>query len=240
MKKLVILGLIGLVAGGFTSCNNDEDNDEPIIEPVEKIYEFENGTDGWIGDFADYNAGEDERYDLAFDYTTLPSPLDESEGALGLVGTNLSDDLFMFVKNKVSGLDPITTYNVTFEVQFASDAPDGLSGIGGSPGESVYVKAGAITEEPVPVENNEGFYRMNIDKGNQSQGGSDMLVLGDFSNDTDNEIYTLKTVSNDTPLMVTSDVNGELWLIVGTDSGFEGTTEIYYNTIKATFDEVMP
>ncbi len=46
-----------------------------------------------------------------------------------------------------------------------------MSGIGGSPGESVYVKAGATTEEPLIIEDSDGWLRMNIDKGNQAGEG---------------------------------------------------------------------
>jgi hypothetical protein len=59
-----------------------------------------------------------------------------------------------------------------------------------------------------------------------------MVVIGDFSNDTDQEAYTLKTVSNETPFGAETDENGNLWIIIGTDSGFEATTTIYYNSVK--------
>ncbi|MFW6309857.1 MAG: hypothetical protein ACOC1D_02035, partial [Prolixibacteraceae bacterium] len=149
------------------------------------------------------------------------------------------DDLFMFVKKQVDGLQPNAGYLVSFEVQFATNVPEGTAGIGGSPGESVWIKAGAVQHEPIPEqEDNAGvmYYRMNIDKGGQSQGGSDMQVLGDFSNETDQDQYTLKTVTSENPVPVTTDNNGQLWLIVGTDSGFEGNTTIYYNTITAVLD----
>ncbi len=199
-------------------------------------WDFGESTDGWIGDFADYPVGEADDYELTFTHEMLPQPLDESEGALKLSGNNMSDDLFMFAKTKAEGLEPNTRYDVTFTVQFASDVPDGLFGVGGSPGESVWIKAGAVNREPVPEEDNMGYYRMNIDKGGQSLGGDDMLVLGDFSNDTDQEVWTLKTVSSDERFRVTTDMNGEVWIIVGTDSGFEATTTIYYNRIEVDFE----
>jgi hypothetical protein len=145
----------------------------------------------------------------------------------------------MFTKKKVSGLKPNSVYDVIFTIEFASNVPDGMVGVGGSPGESVWIKAGAVAEEPLPEEDDMEYYRMNIDKGGQSQGGTDMVVLGDFSNDTDREEYTLKTVSNDQPVRVSSDSEGEVWLIVGTDSGFEATTTIYYNNIEASFERIL-
>ena len=235
MKKMLILG--ALVFALF-ACEDNGD-DDIMDEDVTLTYEFENDAEGWTGDFADYPVGEDERFELNFEHTTLPPPLDESEGALGISGTNLSDDLFMFIKKQVDDLQRVTNYLVSFEVQFATNVPDGTAGIGGSPGESVWIKAGAVQNEPVPEqEDNAGvmYYRMTIDKGGQSQGGNDMQVLGDFSNETDHDQYTLKTVTSDNPISITTDNNGQLWLIVGTDSGFEGNTTIYYNKITAVLD----
>ena len=63
-----------------------------------------------------------------------------------------------------------------------------------------------------------------------------MMVIGDFSNDTDKNIYTLKGVTNAAPFQAQAGPNGELWLIVGTDSGFEGKTTIYYNRIEVTLN----
>lgn len=169
---------------------------------------------------------------LHFGYSTLPSPLDDSQGALMLTGHNNSDDLFMFLKKRITGLTAGKIYNLQFTVEFASNVPDGMAGIGGSPGESVFVKAGASQVEPMAIESEDGYYRMNIDKGNQSQAGEDMIVIGDFSNDTDVDEYTLVTRRNDGDLTAQADSNGELWIIVGTDSGFEGITTIYYNRIE--------
>ncbi|NIM92735.1 MAG: hypothetical protein GTO18_03340 [Anaerolineales bacterium] len=45
--------------------------------------------------------------------------------------------------------------------------------------------------------------------------------------------YALMTLdSEDRPFEVTSDSKGVLWFIVGTDSGFEGPTGVYYDRIS--------
>ena len=114
----------------------------------------------------------------------------------------------------------------------------GLIGIGGSPGESVFVKAGASTVEPSAEEDGNGYLRMNIDKGNQARGGESMAVLGNVANpDVVNREYRVKTLDNaDIPLSVTTDDEGRAWLIVGTDSGFEGLTRLYYARIIYSLD----
>jgi len=201
-------------------------------QPVELSWQFIGGASGWIGDFVDYPFGQDTVYELHFEYAPLPEPLDTGKGCLKLTGRNMSDDLFMFAKKQITGLEPLTTYQTSFYIEFASDVPDGMTGIGGSPGESVFIKAGASPIEPQKVPEDNSFYRMNIDKGNQAEGGKDMLVIGDFSNDTDQAVYTLKSATNQSPFDITTDENGSLWLIFGIDSGFEGTTTIYINSIR--------
>ena len=81
----------------------------------------------------------------------------------------------------------------------------------------------------------DNFFHVNIDKGNQSEGGKDALVLGTIGAGEDVEQYTLINRTNtDTPLTVRSDSDGKIWLIVGTDSGYEGLTTLYYSRIKVT------
>jgi hypothetical protein len=224
-----------LIATAFlflvVSCRDAE------VDPPERVvheWNFTNDAQGWEGDFADHPVGREEFMELEFDYAPLPSPLDSTQGAIILSGANHSDDLFMFMKRRITGLIPETVYYITFTVQFASNVPDDRVGIGGPPGESVWIKVGATDIEPEKVFDDMDYYRMNIDKGGQSQGGDDMIVIGDFSNDTDQQVYTLKTVVNDEQeFAVMPNDAGELWLIVGTDSGFEGTTTIFYNSVKA-------
>lgn len=218
----------------IAGCNKDDNNTLPT-EDLD--FNFQYDDEGWTGGFADYPDDPDVEsyYELQFSYSTLPSPLNISDGALKQSGINHSDDLFMFVKKRITGLEPNKNYSVDIEIEIASNARNNSMGVGGSPGESVYIKAGASTVEPTKVlDNYDNHFRMNLDKGNQSVEGVNMKNIGNFANGTDMAIYTLKTLKTTSPINVQSDSNGEIWLIVGTDSGFEATTTIYYNSIKAT------
>jgi hypothetical protein len=182
--------------------------------------------------------GQEGFYELDSGYLPLPPPLDAMGSALFISGNNHSDDLFMFYKGKVGGLEPGRTYRASFTVEFATSVPQGCVGIGGSPGESVYVKGGASEVEPVAV-NAGGYYQMNVDKGEQSNGGASAVVLGDVANSRscgEAPEWELKTVSGGGAVDVTADGEGSLWLFAGTDSGFEGTTSIYYTSIRALLD----
>ena len=107
------------------------------------------------------------------------------------------------------------TYAVFTSLDLATNVPSGSLGIGGSPGESVFVKAGASIVEPVAEGEN---LRMNIDKGNQANGGESMVVLGNVAHpEVVGEEYRIKSLDNaDNPVNATTDAKGGLWLIVGT------------------------
>ena len=207
-----------------------------ILETKELTFSFENDSQGWLAGFADLPADFDQStFELDSGHRPLPPGLEGS--GMYLQGHNRSDDLFMFLSRQVEGLRPETAYAVTVSIDLATNVPAGLMGIGGSPGESVYVKAGASAVEPLVVEDNAGYLRMNIDKGNQATEGEVMFNLGNVAHpEVTGDEYKIKTLHNQgRSFEVVSDSEGRIWLIVGTDSGFEGLSTFYYATITYIF-----
>ena len=204
---------------------------------------FDEDQQGWVAGFADLPADYDQaQFMLDSGWGSLPSGLEGN--ALFLSGNNHSDDLFMFIQKQFTGLKPETTYQVQFDVELASNSPAGMMGIGGSPGESVYIKAGAVNHEPEIIPDSINWLRMDIDKGNQASEGEDMINLGTFSNpniDAETQVgdeFALMRLDNQyVPFQVTSDKEGNIWVIIGSDSGFEGATAVYYNSINITLTE---
>lgn len=177
---------------------------------------------------------------LVADRRELPASLDIPGDALYLAGVNTSDDLFMFMKRRIVQLRANRDYTVTYRIDIATDAPTGCVGVGGAPGESVYLKAGAAPIEPYAESNggDPGFLRMNIDKGQQSQGGAHASVLGDLANgstDCTDPVYRLKTFEGEA-VTIASSPDGDLWLLVGTDSAFEGPTGIYVLSMEIVLE----
>ena len=234
-KLILFLTLIFLLF----SCYTDDENAVTYPETVELAYDFQNDNQSWEGDFANYPLGEEIFYELSYELSNSPTPLNTNSGALKQSGNNRSGDLFMFIRRQVNGLEPNTEYKVSYEIEFASNVADGMVGVGGSPGEGVTIKAGATNIKPEKIVGDLGYlaYVMNIDKGIQSNGGSDMVVVGDFSNDTNQNEYTLKNLEANDILTVSTNSSGELWLVIGTDSGFEATTTIYYNLIEVNLEK---
>lgn len=229
--------LVSMAMLGFSGCDKNDDDEDTPIGPF--YYDYEQDTQGWLAGFADYSSVMDPgQFEFEFSRQSLPAEVGQNAMALRISGRNLSDDLFMFVKKKLTGLQPNHTYKATFRITLASSYPEQV-GIGGSPGASVYLKAGGTTHEPMPIDlggagNN---IRMNLDKGEQASSGSNMVVLGNIGIPGQQATYSLITRDNaQNPVSITADANGELWVIVGTDSGFEGTTQLYYNSIEVELE----
>ena len=229
-RKLIFL----IVLAGLFGCDLSSDTSGILV--FSYSFDFGESQDNWEVDFTDFPAGVDSSsYELQFAYTDRPSNLGTKKSMM-MSGNNHSDDLFMFMKRKISDLSPNTDYTLVFEVELASNAPKGLAGIGGAPGESVFLKAGATSTEPKKViEDNQ--YTLNVNKGNQNDPGEIAIVLGDIAVSYDTQDYALITRNNTekTPFIARSNSKGEIWLIVGTDSGFEGTTTVYYTRVNVVF-----
>lgn len=197
-------------------------------------FNFAESSHGFVAGFADYPTNQSpDFFELTHGWTARPPELGGAP-ALFISGSNRSDDLWMHWKRRVTGLRPNTEYVLTMELQLASKYATGLFGIGGAPGDSVFVKTGASALEPLAVVSNEGWYRLNLDKGNQAVGGTDLLSRGTIAKPEDgNELHVLLTRSHHgRPQVVRTAADGSLWLIFGTDSGFEGTTSLYYTRLS--------
>ncbi|MBN1291855.1 MAG: PEP-CTERM sorting domain-containing protein [Candidatus Latescibacteria bacterium] len=239
--KYVLLNILIAILFLFHSCNSTVEDDSG--DGTTYSYDFYSGTEGWINGFADYPVGEENFYELSFAHSKLPQYLGNKYG-LYISGNNHSDDLFMYIKRQFTNLKANTSYAVRFNVEIASDALESIAGIGGSPGASVYLHAGATVEEPESIiihesDLQDNYYRMNIDKGNQSYGGADSIVLGNIgiSDQNPDQPYKLKALGNNMAITVSTDNTGILWIFIGTDSGFEGVTSIYFSSIKITLTE---
>ena len=119
----------------------------PGSDPVGFDFSFETDADGWVVAFADLPEDYDQSiYELDGGHRALPDSLDGA--GIFVQGHNRSDDLFMYLTRRVDGLIPAASYTVSATVDLATNAALASVGIGGSPGSSVYVKAGASTAEP--------------------------------------------------------------------------------------------
>lgn len=232
-RALVPLALAITLSGG---CQEDSPapapTPTPTPTPVGLSFDFATDSAGWVSGYADYSDAEAPIIDFVSGLRQLPAPLSSRSGFL-LGGNNHSDDLAMFISREIENLEDNRAYRIEAEVVIASNVPEGCAGVGGSPGEGVYIKAGAAPRRPDVSKDSGGWYRVNVDKANQAQSGSEAVVIGNFAapgaGTCNAGVYTLKTLPVAAqPPVVSSNSGGRLWLFLATDSAFEARTEIYF------------
>ena len=239
LTRLVTLVLIAHVPGALA---------QGTPPPVSISFDFRNGSLGWVAGFADYPPATDKNdlYELRTEIRSLPPELGVNGAGFYVQGANRSDDLFMFLKRRLDSSDGIIagqTYQVNFTLVFASDAQTGCVGVGGAP--DIGLKAGATPAEPIALLDNSPLFawlRMNVGKGGEGYGDLAASSTGSTANGIPCGSEPIKYVSVQRNHQHTSLVNansrGELWLLVGTDSGYEGRTGLYYQRIDVTLTPV--
>jgi hypothetical protein len=223
--------------------------------PVSVSFDFRNGALGWQAGFARYppDTDRDGFYQLLAEIRSLPAELGVNGTGFYIQGNNHSDALVMFMKRRLSTDDGMVagqTYQVNYTIVFASSAPTGCFGAGGSPGDSVNLRAGASPAEPLALL---GIFRpfrdldMNIDiggGGGPNKNGLAASFAGTIANGQPCDLGPHPWVSiqrsHQHTTLVNANSRGELWLLVGTDSGFEGLTALYYQRIDVTLTPVSP
>jgi hypothetical protein len=235
MKKIIVIA-VSILTIALTACDNDN---EENTGPVENFsYDFNVESHSATVIFSDYPKGEETFYELTSAYENLQGTFSDIKG-WKLSGNNHSDDLFMAIKIPVNVLRSATLYKATLTVDIVSNISKNCVGIGGAPGESVYVKLAASNDEPVnELDNN--MYRINIDIGYQSQSGTEGLTVGDVANSIEcgaDPVYEKITLSMAESVDVMSDNDGKVWLTAGFDSGFEGLTEVFITKLTANIVE---
>lgn len=227
MKPLAFL--VGLSLLSLSGCDMDLIGQDKAYN-----FDFNSGAHGWVAGFSDYPSDNAAIYQLESGIRALPG--ESAKKGFYLSGMNRSDDLFMYMKNHFSGLEPSTKYYARVRLTFLSNAGANCAGVGGAPGESVYLKFGYADKEP----KQEGYY-LNLDKGQQSQSGTQAKVIGDVAAKDaacDGSTFAEKTIQTTTNerIPLYSDGQGRVWVFVGTDSGYEGLTSLYYKSIEIALE----
>lgn len=234
---LLTIGILSNQMGCSSIFSSDSESPVQTYE-----YDFNERPNDWTAMFSNYTVGREDDFELESGYRTLPEPLDTNKSGFYLSGKNISDDLNMFLKHKINDLDPVTTYEVEFEVSLATNAPSGCGGVGGAPGEGVTVHTAASDNEPERViddSGENGYYRLNLveDYNGNEPNWYRTTEIGNVANSRDCEEgrqYEIKQLSSGRQV-VTTDEEGSVWLLVGTRSGYEATTSLYYTELTVRF-----
>ncbi len=239
MKRFLTMGIASLLTlSMMTGCTSAEAvSDSPNFVK----FDFEKDAAGFTPIYADYpnSEGVEEFYEFQHKYGKVP--IDGAGNGIFISGNNHSDDLFMGYVKPLEGFAPARTYHFSVSFKLATDVEGGLVGVGGSPSESVTVKCGVTQTVPavLPVENGGiTYYRLNIDAGWQSNSGKDMVVVGDMAKTENHRPGEYEFKDFQAEFDVAANILGEVYLIIGTDSGFEATTSYYLDDISVAWEEV--
>jgi len=215
--------------------------------PIKLSYSFSEGTLGWEADFSDYSISRVDM-ELISGIRRLPSELKTDAKGFYIQGNNNHNyDLFMYLRRRLGpedGVKPNQAYLVTYHLILASNAGSNCLSVIGSPGESVFLKAGAASLMPLAVVK-DGAYRLNVDKGEVNLSGKHASLVGNIANglrckdfaSPERVPYVSITREHKHPVPVRANSKGELWLLVGTDSAYESVTGLYYQQVDV---ELMP
>jgi hypothetical protein len=211
---------------------------------IVKTFEFSRGSAGMLAGFSDYGHVV-EGLNCRAEVRPLPPALGNSfrgRNAYYLAANNASDDIFMFLKSVLTSADGIVRfqpYLASFDIQFASQS-NNCVGVGGD-ASAVWLKAGGSSLEPVTIltSNNE-YVGISVDKGAQAAGGKDLGTIGSIWNGVEcpesKWMMLRRTYTHPYPITATGEgtagAGGQLWIALGTESGYESVTEVYYYRIK--------
>lgn len=195
------------------------------------VWTFDEDLEGFTVDQTDFHP--ETRGDVDALIADLPAPL--TGRGLQLTTMNRSDDQWVYAVRGLDaehGISPSTTYDATITLRFATATPTGCVGVGGGP-DAVTLKAGVVDRAPEHVTLDEGYIGFSIDKGNQSQIGSEAvdlgLIAGSSTDCAGQPPWELVTRTGD--MRTTSDADGRLWIYVGTDSAFESGYTLYFDEL---------
>lgn len=238
MRRYALLLSMTLIAFSLTACSPTS------TETITVTFDFSEGAQGWVAGVSDYSVDQEEIIEFESGIQELPDEIDGDASGFYVSSQNRSDDLFVYLKRRIGAqitsdtqLEPDTTYRLNYTITLASNAQSGCSGVGGAPGESVYLKVGGSVAEPTTLPPDDtGYYALSVDKGIQSNSGPVATVIGDIANgqecdDPSSAPYVTIVREGQHETRVRTDSNGDLWLLVGTDSAFEGLTQLYFQSI---------
>jgi hypothetical protein len=220
--------LLAVALAGLTAClSNTAPRGTQTFDFIMNVV-----GDGWIAGASDFDVGREADVDVATDLLFLPAPLNPEVAGRYLAGTNISDDLFIFIKKRFDGLLPNTAYRVSMAVEIASSIHGGCT-VGTGP--LVWIKVGAVGTEPQAVDQG-GRWVMNIDKGDQDTKG-DFIQLGDIRNGltgcpSPGTWATKGTTLQPQDAELITDAQGGFWIFLGTESGFESRHELYFTGFR--------
>lgn len=226
MRKKSIIFILVLLTFFLIGCSNSEKKENAIS------YSFQDSTQDWAGYFSGNSALSslpENDSSLEFSYANVPIANNKTKGLL-LRADNYSNYIFMYVIKKVDSLNlkPNTSYNITLTFDLATSVPSNLLEYGGTPGQTIFIKAAFLNSSPnITTFANHPLIGNLSDVFINSLENIGNIAKSDSSNDMSFKIKNFQYKS-----AITTDNEGSFWTLIGVDSQFEIPLELYLSNIQ--------
>lgn len=219
MSYIKVKILIIVVFLFLSGCSSQMDNNDSQIVDLLTAFDFENGRQEWEGGISDYPINYQDSAEFKVSNDIVANSLSTEGKGLTISAENPNGELFYYFFRKVSDLIPNQNYRLDFEFLVYTQ-------LSGTEEGELFLKIGATNFAPELVTqsigNAEDYVVLNIDKGDtNSDSGMDLVNIGSVKEFVGNTPELISGNSFDTLIEVVSDNNGEVWLIVGVDSGIK-------------------
>lgn len=235
LRILVFFCLLGIIACD-TSPNPPQSTDAEAVAR----YDFESdGTQGWTTGVSDYPLDTlDGVVNFESGIASVPNSLNGGSG-LRVAGNDPKADLFLFIKQQFGPLQTNRSYQLAFNIALATQNL-GTDTLTVNDNVDLALKIGSSKQEPIVEEGIDssvlGYpaFLLNIDKGNGSQGGTDLDFTGLVRIGTAPQEAS-EVVEIGFSLIGTTDSNGFLWITIGTDSQTGVPHAVFYEGLTIEF-----
>jgi hypothetical protein len=244
MKKRNFLFAFGMLLLSLQwSCN------DPVEElPTGTVFlsDFSTGPQGWSPFFTDLPVNAELSYNLRIDLGALPASTGIAGNGLVISGQNKGQELYIFLKKEVSGLQPNRLYNIRFRVDLATNIIQlpGAANKSNIENTGTSLVAGALSFEPgiqriSPVS---GLLEPNFNHRVSEGGGNrtgDLINLGPVGHNGASPDFKLLRLDNiNTPFLARANDEGHIWILLGIHTSSKEELRLYLRSTRILFNGV--
>ncbi|WP_113674353.1 hypothetical protein [Vallitalea guaymasensis] len=234
MNRKIILPILIVSLLLFGCQNKYSDNNTSENDLLEFNYDFQNGTDGWMGGLAGI---DDDSLTSGFDINFAHADYsldDNSNKGIYLTSSTKNNNMFMYTTKKLTsrdGLSPLSNYEVDlrFDILPAKNNNESI------PMDRLFIKAAVVNIQPsieVIEKGNNNYLFVNPNTEDASK-KINLTTLGNASTLRSDGVKTFQESFN-----TTTNSNGEMWVIIGVDSDYKGNGSLFLDNIKISINRI--
>lgn len=229
-----------LLLTGFSSCNINSSDTPPTLVSLSS---FESDLQNWTGEFAGYPLTKIENYKFKLERGKFTTKIGQTYNAAVQTVYVDSGEVFTYLKNRIGGLEPNTSYNVVARIQVYVQLLQDYTGSDlNSTDKGCFLKTGLFTDEPMNDTIADSsvpggrYINTQFDIGHANSDGADVFFLNKINPvPVGGSPIVFQSMNIDTPIPITSDNDGYIWAVAGLETNLKLYFQAYYPVIEYTF-----